>query len=94
MLRRQHVAGAGREAFVCLIGLRACRLEKGGYRRSLAFLGRCQSHHGCCNIGNFVAQGVVEVMLLGQNVNSYGKLTRGEINFAQLLGRVDAIEGL
>lgn len=41
-----------------------------------------------------VAQGVIEVMLLGQNVNSYGKLSSGEINFADLLGRVDAIAGL
>jgi tRNA-2-methylthio-N6-dimethylallyladenosine synthase len=41
-----------------------------------------------------VAQGVIEVMLLGQNVNSYGKLSSNEINFAELLGRVDAIAGL
>ena len=41
-----------------------------------------------------VAQGVLEVMLLGQNVNSYGKLTPGELNFADLLRRVDAIDGL
>jgi tRNA-2-methylthio-N6-dimethylallyladenosine synthase len=33
-------------------------------------------------------------MLLGQNVNSYGKLTPGELSFAQLLARVDAIDGL
>ena len=45
-------------------------------------------------IESLVAQGVIEVMLLGQNVNSYGKLTHGEISFARLLGRVDAIEGL
>jgi tRNA-2-methylthio-N6-dimethylallyladenosine synthase len=41
-----------------------------------------------------VAQGVKEVMLLGQNVNSYGKLTPGESSFAELLCRVDAIGGL
>jgi tRNA-2-methylthio-N6-dimethylallyladenosine synthase len=41
-----------------------------------------------------VARGVIEVMLLGQNVNSYGKLTPGEVSFAELLRRVDAIEGL
>lgn len=41
-----------------------------------------------------VARGVIEVMLLGQNVNSYGKLTPGELSFAELLRRVDAIDGL
>ena len=39
-------------------------------------------------------RGVVEVMLLGQNVNSYGKLTPGEISFAELLGRVNAVDGI
>ena len=33
-------------------------------------------------------------MLLGQNVNSYGKTSAGEIHFAELLQRVDAVEGL
>jgi tRNA-2-methylthio-N6-dimethylallyladenosine synthase len=41
-----------------------------------------------------VARGVIEVMLLGQNVNSYGKLTPGELSFAELLRRIDAIGGL
>jgi tRNA-2-methylthio-N6-dimethylallyladenosine synthase len=41
-----------------------------------------------------VDQGVIEVMLLGQNVNSYGKLTPGELSFAELLGRLDSIAGL
>jgi tRNA-2-methylthio-N6-dimethylallyladenosine synthase len=41
-----------------------------------------------------VAQDVIEVMLLGQNVNSYGKLTPGELSFADLLRRIDDIDGL
>ena len=42
------------------------------------------------------ADGVVEVTLLGQNVNSYGRdLPReSRIGFSELLRRVDAIEGL
>lgn len=45
-------------------------------------------------IKNLVADGVVEVMLLGQNVNSYGKGLDEPISFAQLLKRVEEIEGL
>lgn len=41
-----------------------------------------------------VAQGVREVTLLGQNVNSYGNKEDGEISFAQLVRQVAAIEGL
>lgn len=45
-------------------------------------------------IESLVRQGVKEVMLLGQNVNSYGKTSTGEIGFSKLLAGVDAIEGL
>ena len=39
-------------------------------------------------------QGVREVTLIGQNVNSYGRKEEGEISFAQLLHRVQEIEGI
>lgn len=45
-------------------------------------------------INDFVSKGVIEVMLLGQNVNSYGKNLENPISFAELLRRVDEIEGL
>ncbi len=45
-------------------------------------------------IRRLVDDGVVEVMLLGQNVNSYGKNLENPITFAQLLRQVDQIEGL
>lgn len=45
-------------------------------------------------IRDLVADGVVEVMLLGQNVNSYGKTLSNPISFAELLRRVEKIEGL
>lgn len=38
--------------------------------------------------------GVIEVMLLGQNVNSYGKGLEDSITFAELLKKVEAIEGI
>lgn len=41
-----------------------------------------------------VAQGYKEITLLGQNVNSYGKGLTPEINFAQLLRRINTIENL
>jgi tRNA-2-methylthio-N6-dimethylallyladenosine synthase len=41
------------------------------------------------------SEGVLEVTLLGQNVNSYGRDLRPErATFAQLLGEIDAIEGI
>ena len=41
-----------------------------------------------------VDDGVVEVMLLGQNVNSYGKGLENPISFAELLLEIDKIPGL
>ena len=39
-------------------------------------------------------EGVVEIMLLGQNVNSYGKNLEQPISFAQLLRMVEKVEGI
>ena len=45
-------------------------------------------------IERLVSDGVTEVMLLGQNVNSYGKTLDEPISFAQLLQKIQKIEGL
>ena len=45
-------------------------------------------------IRGLVQDGVTEIMLLGQNVNSYGKGLPQEITFAELLRKVNEIEGL
>ena len=45
-------------------------------------------------IKDLVNDGVVEIMLLGQNVNSYGKGLENPISFAKLLQMVEEIEGL
>ncbi len=45
-------------------------------------------------VEELVSDGVVEIMLLGQNVNSYGKTLDPQVNFADLLRELDKIEGL
>ncbi len=43
---------------------------------------------------SLASQGVVEIMLLGQNVNSYGKGLKEPCSFAQLLEKVCRVEGI
>lgn len=45
-------------------------------------------------VESLVADGVVEIMLLGQNVNSYGKNLPQPTTFARLLEEVEQVEGL
>ena len=45
-------------------------------------------------IEKLVNEGVIEVMLLGQNVNSYGKNLDKPMSFAELLTEIEKIEGL
>ena len=45
-------------------------------------------------VKQLVADGYKEIMLLGQNVNSYGKGLDEPLNFAELLEEVEKIEGL
>ena len=45
-------------------------------------------------VERLVAEGVREVTLIGQNVNSYGKKNGAGTNFAQLLDRIEQLAGL
>lgn len=45
-------------------------------------------------VEQLAADGVVEIMLLGQNVNSYGKTLEHPISFAELLRRVEKVDGI
>lgn len=45
-------------------------------------------------IETLAADGVKEIMLLGQNVNSYGKNLKNPVTFAQLLKQAEQIEGI
>jgi len=45
-------------------------------------------------VAKLAQAGIKEVMLLGQNVNSYGLKEENEISFAELLARVHEVEGL
>ncbi len=46
------------------------------------------------NVRGLVEKGVIEITLLGQNVNSYGQDLNGPIDFASLIGEVADIPGL
>lgn len=45
-------------------------------------------------VEKLASEGVVEIMLLGQNVNSYGKNLEEPVTFAELLRMVENVEGI
>jgi len=45
-------------------------------------------------IRDLASQGVREITLIGQNVNSYGNKEEGELSFAELLEQVNAVDGI
>jgi tRNA-2-methylthio-N6-dimethylallyladenosine synthase len=52
------------------------------------------SHTILCEIETLVQKGTKEVILLGQNVNSYAKNDPHELTFLQLLDKINEIQGL
>ncbi len=46
------------------------------------------------DVREMAEDGVIEVTLLGQNVNSYGRDLPGRRSFAELLGAIDGIDGI
>lgn len=47
-----------------------------------------------CEIERLAQDGVKEIMLLGQNVNSYGRNLKEPVSFARLLSMVEKVEGI
>lgn len=45
-------------------------------------------------VKKLASEGIVEVMLLGQNVNSYGKTLETPMSFAELLREVEKVDGI
>ncbi|MCD8120256.1 MAG: tRNA (N6-isopentenyl adenosine(37)-C2)-methylthiotransferase MiaB [Lachnospiraceae bacterium] len=50
--------------------------------------------HILAEVQKLADEGVVEIMLLGQNVNSYGKNLPTPVTFADLLRRVERVDGI